>query len=456
MFAETTKKAALRLTALLLLAAVLLTACSTGAQKKIDQLELGRKYLTEMNYTEAIAAFTEAIRLNPDDIQAYLGRAQAYEALGKYEEAKDDYTTVIEKADDLPYTQAQAYVGRAEINETLDEPVSVESDYSKALTLLERDDVGTAEKIAAATITALTIKVLYQHVESCIRLQQRDKALTDYDKLEQLGEDVSNARDTLDAVLKKEENSVETPADTDAGQTPAEEDASADLEEPASSKPDEAGQKEQPAASASSKQQKETPASSTEQKPAVEPEKSYTETSSGTYDGYLDGAVVKHTSKLTVTYQVGGQKLRVEKDYDAQYVYADGTIQPIEEDGYTMHTTRQNSYTLSNAVQSVERVGKNHLIVYVPAGTVIQVTETCNSTSSDEGRNELWLCTLDDVSTEADRKAECANDTTPWEDSRLTNNDTSVTIQKDQMCKVFAYDFFSPRRAMGGITFCGV
>lgn len=456
MFAETTKKAVLRLTALLLLAAMLLTACSTGAQKKIDQLELGRKYLTEMNYTEAIAAFTEAIRLNPDDIQAYLGRAQAYEALGKYEEAKDDYTTVIEKADDLPYTQAQAYVGRAEINETLDEPVSVESDYSKALILLERDDVGTAEKIAAATITALTIKVLYQHVESCIRLQQRDKALTDYDKLEQLGEDVSNARDTLDTVLKKEENSVETSADTDAGQTPAEEDASAGLEEPASSKPDEAKQEEQPASSASSKQQKETPASSAEQKPTVEQEKSYTETSSGTDDGYLDGAVVKHTSKLTVTYQVGGQKLRVVKEYDAQYVYADGTIQPIEEDGYTMHTTRQNSYTLSNAVQSVERVGKNHLIVYVPAGTVIQVTETCNSTSSDEGKNELWLCTLDGVSTEADRKAECANDTTPWEDSRLTNNDTSVTIQKDQMCKVFAYDFFSPRRAMGGITFCGV
>ena len=456
MFAETTKKAALRLTALLLLAAMLLTACSTGAQNKIDQLELGRKYLTEMTYTEAIAAFTEAIRLNPDDIQAYLGRAQAYEALGKYEEAKDDYTTVIEKTDDLPYTQAQAYVGRAEINETLDEPVSVESDYSKALILLEQDDVGTAEKIAAATITALTIKVLYQHVESCIRLQQRDKALTDYDKLEQLGEDVSNARDTLDAVLKKEENSVGTPADTDAGQTPAEEAASAEPEETTASKPDEAGQEEQPASSASSKQQKETPASSAEQKPTVEPEKSYTETSGGTDDGYLDGAVVKHTSKLTVTYQVGGQKLRVVKEYDAQYVYADGTIQPIEEDGYTMHTTRQNSYTLSNAVQSVERVGKNHLIVYVPAGTVIQVTETCNSTSSDEGKNELWLCTLDGVSTEADRKAECANDTTPWEDSRLTNNDTSVTIQKDQMCKVFAYDFFSPRRAMGGITFCGV
>ena len=456
MFAETTKKAALRLTALLLLAAMLLTACSTGAQKKIDQLELGRKYLTEMNYTEAIAAFTEAIRLNPDDIQAYLGRAQAYEALGKYEEAKADYTTVIEKTDDLPYTQAQAYVGRAEINETLDEPVSVESDYSKALILLERDDVGTAEKIAAATITALTIKVLYQHVESCIRLQQRDKALTDYDKLEQLGEDVSNARDTLDAVLKKEENSVETSADTDAVQTPAEEEASAEPEETTASKPDEAGQEEQPASSASSKQQKETPASSAEQKPTVEQEKSYTETSSGTDDGYLDGAVVKHTSKLTVTYQVGGQKLRVVKEYDAQYVYADGTIQPIEEDGYTMHTTRQNSYTLSNAVQSVERVGKNHLIVYVPAGTVIQVTETCNSTSSDEGKNELWLCTLDGVSTEADRKAECTNDTTPWEDSRLTNNDTSVTIQKDQMCKVFAYDFFSPRRAMGGITFCGV
>ena len=149
MIADTKKKRVLRFAAFLLLAAMLLTSCaSAGKSTTVSQLQLGQKYLSEMNYSEAIAAFTEAIRLDPNDIQAYLGRAQAYEALEKYEEARDDYTAVIEKAGEMPYTQAQAYAGRAEINETLDEPVSAELDYSKALSLLEKDGTGDAENIA--------------------------------------------------------------------------------------------------------------------------------------------------------------------------------------------------------------------------------------------------------------------------------------------------------------------
>ena len=40
---------------------------------------MGRKYLTELNYTEAVASFTEAIKLDPDNIQAYMGRAEVNE-----------------------------------------------------------------------------------------------------------------------------------------------------------------------------------------------------------------------------------------------------------------------------------------------------------------------------------------------------------------------------------------
>ena len=159
MIADTKKKRVLRFAAFLLLAAMLLTSCaSAGKSTTVSQLQLGQKYLSEMNYSEAIAAFTEAIRLDPNDIQAYLGRAQAYEALEKYEEARDDYTAVIEKAGEMPYTQAQAYAGRAEINETLDEPVSAELDYSKALSLLEKDGTGDAENIGQETVTALLMQ----------------------------------------------------------------------------------------------------------------------------------------------------------------------------------------------------------------------------------------------------------------------------------------------------------
>lgn len=40
---------------------------------------MGRKYLTELNYTEAVASFTEAIGLDPENIPAYIGRAEVNE-----------------------------------------------------------------------------------------------------------------------------------------------------------------------------------------------------------------------------------------------------------------------------------------------------------------------------------------------------------------------------------------
>ena len=75
-----------------LLAALFFTACSSKATNAADKIELGQKYLTELNYTEAVASFTEAIKLDPDNIQAYMGRAEAYMALGEYDKALADYS----------------------------------------------------------------------------------------------------------------------------------------------------------------------------------------------------------------------------------------------------------------------------------------------------------------------------------------------------------------------------
>lgn len=467
MIADTKKKRVLRFAAFLLLAAMLLTSCaSAGKSTTVSQLQLGQKYLSEMNYSEAIAAFTEAIRLDPNDIQAYLGRAQAYEALEKYEEARDDYTAVIEKAGEMPYTQAQAYAGRAEINETLDEPVSAELDYSKALSLLEKDGTGDAENIGQETVTALLIRTLYRHAAVCIGLELRDKALADYDRLEQLGEDVSSDRDAMNDIPADTGADAESPSDLeepDAGEATASRKTTAAEEAKANSG------KEEPAASStsvssgtsSSSKAEEKPASSVSQAPAVEPETSYSTTNSKTEDGYLDGTST-YTEKTTVTYQVGGKKLSVKYDYNAKFVFSDGTPDDgpvgVERVGYTRtgYTIRRDTYTLSEPVTSVERVGNDHVIIYVPAGTTISVSESCDTTLEEEAAYDMWLCTLDNVSTEADRKVECTNDTTPWDDSRLTYNDTSVTLQKDQMCKVFCYDLWAPRRSHGGVTFCAV
>lgn len=46
------------------------------------QLDLGQKYLAEMNYEEAVVTFNQAIEIDPRSADAYLGLADAYVGLG--------------------------------------------------------------------------------------------------------------------------------------------------------------------------------------------------------------------------------------------------------------------------------------------------------------------------------------------------------------------------------------
>lgn len=256
---ETQSHSPLRMLAVLLLVLALFTACTSSAQKAAQQLELGRKYLTEQNYAEAVAAFTEAIQLDPNNIDAYMGRAEAYKALQKYEEATSDYSTVIEKTADQPYTQALAYQGRADLYEQTEEWAKAESDYRALLPLLDTEGAKNAADDEART--ELKKDVLKRHAAVCITMELFEKASADYDTLEQLGEDVSSARDALADLLPAEapdtENTLKPAEDSAAeAELPAESEANAaSAEEPvASSKEEQAAseQEEKPASSAAS------------------------------------------------------------------------------------------------------------------------------------------------------------------------------------------------------------
>lgn len=241
---ETRSHSPLRMLAVLLLVLALFTACTSSAQKAAQQLELGRKYLTEQNYAEAVVAFTEAIQLDPNNIDAYMGRAEAYKALQKYEEAADDYSTVIEKTTDQPYTQALAYQGRADLYEQTEEWAKAESDYRALLPLLDTEGAKNAADDEART--ELKKDVLKRHAAVCITMELFEKASADYDTLEQLGEDVSSARDALAALLPAEAPDAENTL------KPAE-DSAAEAELPAESEANAASeQKEKPASSAAS------------------------------------------------------------------------------------------------------------------------------------------------------------------------------------------------------------
>ena len=150
----------------MILTMLLFTACTSKAAKAVEKVELGQKYLTELNYTEAVASFTEAIGLDPDNIPAYMGRAEAYVALKQYDDAKADYTTAIEKTADQPYTQAEAYVGRAEVNELTTANEDALSDYEAASTALDTVDVEKITDVTEQMLEALKIKVY----NACARL----------------------------------------------------------------------------------------------------------------------------------------------------------------------------------------------------------------------------------------------------------------------------------------------
>ena len=197
------RKNTLRLFALVLLAAALFTACSSKAAKAAEKVELGQKYLTEMNYTEAVASFTEAIGLDPENIPAYMGRAEAYVGLKQYDDAKADYTTAIEKTADQPYTQAEAYVGRAKVNELTTANEEALADYEAASTALDTVDVEKITDVTEQMVEALKIKIY----NACARLKaffgQNEAAAVDYtsalNSLDKLPEDT----DALDVKATK-------------------------------------------------------------------------------------------------------------------------------------------------------------------------------------------------------------------------------------------------------------
>ncbi len=346
---ETAKTRLLRLAATVLLAAMLFTACAGGAKSKANQLELGRKYLTEMNYSEAIAAFTEAIRLNPDDIEAYLGRAEAYAAMGEYEKALADYDTVLEKAGDDPYTQAQAYAGRAGVDEQADQPEDAERDYTAALTQLDKD---TDQQDADAVLT-LKKDVLAKHAAVCITLALLDKAAEDYDALEQLGENVAAKRKELTDLVKDS-----TGADTDAenGLTPdAADTVDADTPADAGTEPETPAEEEQPASS------KEQPA---ESKPEEAPASSQQTAQKETYP--VQNSDWPEES-ATVSYQVGTNTVQVQKVWDEPDV----------------HTEWKETYTFSQPLLSVEHPSKGSTVFHVPAGTTVTCKWTYSGADAD-------------------------------------------------------------------------
>lgn len=422
-----------------LLAALFFTACSSKATNAADKIELGQKYLTELNYTEAVASFTEAIKLDPNNIQAYMGRAEAYVALGEYDKALADYRFISGTTEDMPYTRALSYIGQAEVHEKMEQPARAVSDYGLAKALLKASDAGKAENVSEEDVSAKLVQVLYVHAALCETLTNYNAALEDYNDLLELGENTAAKRDEVLSQLgetAEDENGL-TDAEEPAAESTAEEPAEEPTEESA---PGQEAASESESQSAKEETKQEEPASSSEQaadteeaaasqeKASTQPEEEKTNwvTYTETKTSFMGSNCILH-----VKYGIGEKNITVQETEDA------------EDDRVESKTI----YHLSVPLQSAKRVEKGydgHVIFYVPEGTTITM-----SYSYQDGKysNRADPCTFNWIETNR-----------VMSDSEVENANVacaeSVTIQKGTMYQMVNGTVDGWISDIGGVVFC--
>ena len=416
------RKPLLQLVAAVLMAVMLLTACASKAVTAADKIELGQKYLTELNYTEAVASFTEAIKLDPDNIQAYMGRAEAYLALGEYEKALEDYRFVSQKTEEMPYTRAISYMGQAEVYEKIDKQDRALADYGLAKVLLTASDVGKAESVSEDDIKIKLVEALYAHAMLSEKIKVYDNALEDYEELLKLGEKVEAKRgeilSQLGESIEEENGLLGTEADKVASEPNTEEPIEEKLtEEPAAEQKASSASESQPA---SEETKPEEPASSSKQsqEEAASLQEEITEIN------WVEETVKSKycSNSVSVRYSIGAKSIQL------------------------LYDGEPKTYHLSAPLQSVQRVKKGdyeHFVFYVPEGTTV--------TADWSGVDGAMLRWIEVSHIFSEDELQNVNDS----DVQM---ETSMTVRKNIMYQqVQEWDYvthFSWVSDDGGIIFC--
>lgn len=109
----------------LLVLPLLLAACTTLPTSE-EYVARGDGFVKDGHFQKAINAYTKAVTLNPDNLQAYASRGAAYFFNGQFGLAEDDFVRVIEKN---PY-HGPAYSAYASA-------LAAQGNYTDALSILE-------------------------------------------------------------------------------------------------------------------------------------------------------------------------------------------------------------------------------------------------------------------------------------------------------------------------------
>ena len=114
-----------------LIALLLLPNVAASADAAREACEKGKSRLEKRHYDAAVAAFTEAIRLDPKNAEAYESRGEAYESKDEHDKAIADYNEAIR----LVPKDAGAYCGRGIVYRYKHENDKAIADYTEAVRL---------------------------------------------------------------------------------------------------------------------------------------------------------------------------------------------------------------------------------------------------------------------------------------------------------------------------------
>jgi len=90
----------IKLLFILALVGMLLIGCKDKVKRVQEQLNLGSKYMAELDYESAIVALNKAIKIDPKNVDAYKMLAEVYEKSGRLDDARATLEKVLE-LDDL-------------------------------------------------------------------------------------------------------------------------------------------------------------------------------------------------------------------------------------------------------------------------------------------------------------------------------------------------------------------
>ena len=90
----------IKLIFILILVGMLLIGCKNKETRVQEQLDLGSKYMAELDYESAIVALNKAIKIDPKNVDAYKMLAEVYEKSGRLDDARATLEKVLD-LDDL-------------------------------------------------------------------------------------------------------------------------------------------------------------------------------------------------------------------------------------------------------------------------------------------------------------------------------------------------------------------